>query len=138
MTVDELIDDFALNNEQQLREFAIPPNSLPAQRRSSLAANQGIAQAIDKTFSKIEVSKELSKTQRLLLQAKNAIKEQAENALPGQKRGKRSSKQSSMQNHKTLYGEEFVEEWYRNNHVEFENKLRQAIIDRFEDKNKLI
>jgi len=30
MTVDELIDDFALNNEQQLREFAIPPNSLPA------------------------------------------------------------------------------------------------------------
>jgi|LauGreDrversion4_2_1035121.scaffolds.fasta_scaffold100305_2 hypothetical protein len=43
-----------------------------------------------------------------------------------------------MQNHKTLYGEDFVEEWYRNNHVEFENKLRQAIIDRFEDKNKLI
>lgn len=37
-----------------------------------------------------------------------------------------------------MYGEEFVEDWYRNNHVEFENKLKQAIIDRFEDKNRLI
>jgi hypothetical protein len=31
-----------------------------------------------------------------------------------------------------------VEDWYRNNHVEFEKKLKQAIIDRFEDKNRLI
>lgn len=62
MTVDELIDDFALTNEDQLRQFAIAPQSLPMQRRSSMTANQGIAQAIDKTFSKIEVDKELSKT----------------------------------------------------------------------------
>ena len=31
-----------------------------------------------------------------------------------------------------------MEDWYRNNHVEFEKKLKQAIIDRFEDKNRLI
>ncbi len=31
-----------------------------------------------------------------------------------------------------------MEDWYRNNHVEFERKLKQAIIDRFEDKNRLI
>jgi len=31
-----------------------------------------------------------------------------------------------------------VEDWYRSNPVEFEKKLKQAIIDRFEDKNRLI
>jgi hypothetical protein len=39
MTVDELIDDFALTNEEQLRQFSIAPHSLPMQRRSSMTAN---------------------------------------------------------------------------------------------------
>jgi hypothetical protein len=39
MTVDELIDDFALTNEEQLRQFSIAPHSLPLQRRSSMTAN---------------------------------------------------------------------------------------------------
>ena len=31
--------------------------------------------------------------------------------------------------------EAFIDDWYRVHHVDFERKLRQAIIDRIEDKD---
>lgn len=96
-------------------------------------ANQGVAQVIDKTFSKIEVEKELTKTQRLLQTTKKAIEEQARSGV-NPKRTKKRQANGKI----TLYGEAFVEEWYRNNHFEFERKLKQAIIDRIDDKNKLL
>ena len=61
MTVDELMDEFTMRNEEQLRQFALPAQPSVTKRSSGNTANQGVAQVIDKTFSKIEVKKELSK-----------------------------------------------------------------------------
>ena len=60
MTVDELMDEFKMQNEDQIKQFA-PAVQPSVTKRSASTVNHGVAQAIDKTFSKIEVKKELNK-----------------------------------------------------------------------------
>lgn len=55
MTIDEMVAEFAKENEPLLRQFA---HERPYE---SISKNQGIAQSIDKSFSKVETEHNLTK-----------------------------------------------------------------------------
>jgi hypothetical protein len=64
MTIDEVLNEFALQNEDHIREFAYTVIGQPKRQSVDVNGmrNQGVAAVIDKTFSKLERENYLTKT----------------------------------------------------------------------------
>ena len=69
MTVDELLDQFVKENEDQVKQFCVKNKNSYSVKRS----NQGVASSIDKIFSKIEVDGSLNHAQRVLQKVKKQM-----------------------------------------------------------------
>jgi hypothetical protein len=60
MTIEELIGDFARENEDKIKEFA--PKYVKHSNNEMRGPNLGISSSIDKTFSRVELEKSMSRT----------------------------------------------------------------------------
>lgn len=123
MTIEELMGEFVRDHEDQIKQFA--PTNTNAKKKnkykvnSNLGPNQGISQSLDKTFSRIELEKSMSKTQSVIKKAKNLII-------------------NTVQKDKVENIESVINKIDKQSQVTFERKLKQAIIDRLDDKNKFL
>ncbi|CDW73711.1 UNKNOWN [Stylonychia lemnae] len=125
MTIEDLIGEFTKENEDQMRQFIVDRSLVKLQSNYS-QPNQGISQAIDKTFSRVETEKNPKKSEEI----KNKIRKRLQSAnLLQRKKSKSASMKSNTAVYTQLEGTRIQD---------FEAKLKQAIIDRLDDKEKFL
>eukprot|EP00347_Sterkiella_histriomuscorum_P001703 403371003 len=129
MTIEDMLGQFTKENEEHVQQFLVDRSKLKSQNFIE-EPNQGISQAIDKTFSRVENEKNLRKSTIV----QNRLRKRLQSAHVGL-----SNTKSDGLSQQLMIDQIKLHDRLENNKFQiFEKKLKQAIIDRLDDKEKFL